>query len=110
MLIFHRDWKIRKYLISLVVSPEVYQEFVSKNNEESANIPTFMGQTTNNDEANEDNDDSYENSKEENGSKFIGVDGNKSLGQGASAVGQIDKSKTMVIKDSEIYNMLKFDK
>lgn len=35
LCIFHRDWRFRKYLIALVVSPETYQEYLNKKKEDS---------------------------------------------------------------------------
>lgn len=36
LFIFHRDWKIRRYLIALVVSPETQLEYENKRKEEVA--------------------------------------------------------------------------
>ena len=38
LFIFHRDWKIRKYLIALVVSPEMHQEYVNKMKDEGYSV------------------------------------------------------------------------
>ena len=38
LLIFHRDWRIRKYLIALVVSPEMHQEYINKMKDEGYSV------------------------------------------------------------------------
>ena len=105
LFIFHREWKLRKWCIALVVSPETHQEFINKRNEDRAAI-TELTLQNNDDLENEMSD--MEDSKDENGNK---LDKNTKLrlSERKNALYPLNNTKSKVMRHSEIYKLIKFN-
>lgn len=114
LFIFHKDLKFRRFLINLVVSPEMLQEYLTIKNEDKIGN---NDQNTQNFEENEFDPDGendiglsdFDDSKDENFGKFTKtLKSSKSMEQksGIFKSGQ-NRAQTMLLKDSEVKNLIK---